>query len=116
MAGAGFSRAGGRVSATAPSPSHEGGVTSAPAAAPPRDAGPPSAAAAAASRSTIEASAPGSVGRVTRGARQSAMEAALRPILVEPPLRAGVFGFDMRSGAFFDVAGDQPFSAASLIK
>src|SRR2546426_950644 len=102
MAGPAFARASGRATATAPSAPPEAGSTPA--------------AAAAASRSTIEASAPGSVGRVTRGARQSAMEAALRPILVEPPLRAGVFGFDMRSGAFFDVAGDQPFSAASLIK
>src|SRR5262245_33407540 len=54
--------------------------------------------------------------RVTRGRRQSAMEAALRPLLVEPRLRAGVFGLDMRSGAFFDLSGDQAFSAASLIK
>ena len=54
--------------------------------------------------------------RVTRGRRQSSMEASLRPLLVGPRLRAGVFGLDMRSGAFFDLAGDQPFSAASLIK
>lgn len=54
--------------------------------------------------------------RVTSGRRQSGVEAMLRPLLGEPRLRAGVFGLDMRSGAFFDVAGDQPFSAASLIK
>lgn len=54
--------------------------------------------------------------RVTRGSRQSGMEAALRPLLIDPRLRAGVFGLDMESGAFFDLAGDQSFSAASLIK
>src|SRR5262249_5002299 len=36
--------------------------------------------------------------RVTRGPRQSRMEAALRPLLIEPRLRAGVFGLDMESG------------------
>jgi beta-lactamase class A len=44
------------------------------------------------------------------------MEASLRPLLVRPALRAGVFGLDLGSGAFFDLAGDQAFSAASLIK
>jgi beta-lactamase class A len=66
----------------------------------------------AASALPADAEVPG----VTRGRRHSSMEALLRPLLVEPPLRAGVFGLDMASGAFFDLSGGQSFSAASLIK
>src|SRR5262245_21156835 len=41
------------------------------------------------------------------GRRHASMEASLRPLLVRPALRAGVFGLDLGSGAFFDLAGDQ---------
>src|SRR5262245_22864346 len=108
IATAGFAFVGSSVSQTA----HEGterGATTARVATPVVPPRAPSAVAAAVD--PVDGAA-----RVTRGRRQSAMEAALRPLLVEPRLRAGVFGLDMRSGAFFDLSGDQAFSAASLIK
>jgi len=48
--------------------------------------------------------------------RQTSLESVVRPLLDEPRLRAGVFGVDLRSGAYFNLLGDRPYSAASLIK
>src|SRR5437867_5927159 len=50
------------------------------------------------------------------GPRQLSVETGLRPLLIQPKLRAGVFGIDLQSRAFFNVSGDVAFAAASLIK
>ncbi len=55
-------------------------------------------------------------GPLTPAKRQQALEASLRPILVQPGLRAGVFGYDPSSGAFFTLEGGDSYAAASLIK
>ena len=50
------------------------------------------------------------------GTRQTTLECLVQPVLSQPRLRAGVFGMDLASGAFFDIRGDESFAAASLIK
>ena len=48
--------------------------------------------------------------------RQGTIEASLQPLLAQPGLRAGVFGYDPSSGAFFTIDGGGSYAAASLIK
>src|SRR5262245_29873851 len=50
------------------------------------------------------------------GRRDAAMESRLRALMAQPKLRAGAFGYDMRSRSWFTIDGDQSFAAASLIK
>lgn len=50
------------------------------------------------------------------GRRHASMESRLRTMLRQPRLRAGVFGVDLGSDAFFDLSGAESFPAASLIK
>jgi beta-lactamase class A len=78
-------------------------------------------AAAARPRPSPESPAPvgraaGPVSPVELGYRDTAIEARLRPLMIQPRLRAGVFGYDMRSHAWFTIDGDRSFAAASLIK